>query len=725
MGTFSEFWSAAAETGSGKTGAFALPVLQIVHEALTGKASGPDPQEAPPPGAIMSSDDRDVGLAVSPDGLLCQSRAAVAWAGARCAAGVKSGAHYWEATVRDEGLVRVGWSTPGAALELGTDAGGFGFGGTGMKSHAGAFAKYGQRFGSGDVVGCALDVDKGTVSFSINGEPQGEAFVLTPEQRAKAWHPAVCLKNAEVGVNFGSEPLKHAPPAGHVALLAAVEAASAQAAAAAAAAATATAAGEARGKRGGVRTPKAIILEPVKELAEQTAKAITDLGKYLEGPALLSCLLIGGGTKRGRGGGDDGGGAEAALRSGCDIVTGTPARILDAVESGKLDLSGVRFFVLDEADALVDSGAAGAVTKLFRRCPRGGAGLSRLQVLMFSATLHSLDIGTLADQLCEHPIWVDLKGKNAVPGGVRHAQLRLDPAAPPPPQVAAVAAAAVAALPRTDGCHTFDTKAAPGSAEALSQAVKDLKPLALVALIDALAIPQAMIFCRTNFDCDNLSAFLTSRCAAAGSDAYSCAVLGGALGNDERRRNLEAFRGGAVRFLVCTDVAARGIDVKGLPYVLNMCLPDRPEDYIHRIGRVGRAGATGVALSVVGAKPEKVWYARQGKPWLAPKPADVRLADEGGSTIWMEEPALLDAIEARLGQPLAPLGQGLSLPEEWATGGGAIGGGSGERTVTIMYGGAGNSRGGAVSAEAAARQAAMAPQVAELAALETQAQYAY
>ena len=82
-------------------------------------------------------------------------------------------------------------------------------------------------------------------------------------------------------------------------------------------------------------------------------------------------------------------------------------------------------------------------------------------------------------------------------------------------------------------------------------------------------------------------------------NAYSCVVLGGARSMEERRRNLQAFKDGDVRFLICTDVAARGIDIQGLPFVINMTLPDQSEDYIHRVGRVGRADHMGLAISIV------------------------------------------------------------------------------------------------------------------------------
>ncbi len=106
-----------------------------------------------------------------------------------------------------------------------------------------------------------------------------------------------------------------------------------------------------------------------------------------------------------------------------------------------------------------------------------------------------------------------------------------------------------------------------------------------------------------------------------------------------------------------TDVAARGLDIKGLPYVINATLPDRPEDYIHRIGRVGRADCLGLAISIVSTVREKVWYCQKKgyKPWLDPGKGDTLLNGEGGHAVWYDEPALLADIEKRVGQPITAL----------------------------------------------------------------------
>jgi ATP-dependent RNA helicase DDX1 len=149
--------------------------------------------------------------------------------------------------------------------------------------------------------------------------------------------------------------------------------------------------------------------------------------------------------------------------------------------------------------------------------------------------------------------------------------------------------------------------------------------------------------------------------------AYSCCVLAGMRSMQERRMNLEAFKEGAVRFLICTDVAARGIDIKNLPFVINMTLPDEAENYIHRIGRVGRAERMGLAISIVAGNnvKEKVWYHKcnnRGKG--CNNRSD---PNEGGCTEWYNESELLKKVEQRLRQPVAELIRGTyDLPQELA-----------------------------------------------------------
>ncbi|KFM27783.1 ATP-dependent RNA helicase DDX1 [Auxenochlorella protothecoides] len=712
---------AAAETGSGKTGAFALPVLQVVQEVraglmrtgapTAGRGAATDPA---PAAAVWNAADRDDALAIQPDGLVCQSRSEAAWSGVRASLGADpaSGPRYFEVAVCDEGLCRVGWAAPASSLELGTEKGSWGYGGTGRRSHAGAFEPYGRPYGLGDVVGAALDWQARRLSFFLNGKDLGVAYDL-PKHLATPLFPAVTLKNAELAANFGAEAWKFPPPPGYQGFLpggsigeglVSWEVASAPAQAGSNAA----------------RRPLALILEPTRELAEQTHDNLGLFSKFLPVPGVRTALCLGGTNPKA---------AERALAEGADIVTGTPGRVMEFVESGKLVLDGIKFFVLDEAgkdlerpclvpDRLLDTGNQEAIRKLFRRFPKAGAGVARLQVLLFSATLHSEEVRALARELCQDPILVDLRGKNHLPDTVDHLVLEVDPR-----EDRSWLQTSPAVI--SDGCHTFDATGTDlDTPENWSEAVKRLKPRLLQRCLTALGMEQALIFCRTNHDCDNLEKFfknLSGGAAAGGGpgNPYSCAVLAGQRSMEERRAALAAFKAGEVRFLVATDVAARGIDIQGLPFVINMTLPERAEDYVHRVGRVGRADALGLAVSLVSALPEKVWYAsgKGQRPWLAPSRQNTATNDRpGGQTVWLDEPGLLRDVEERLGAAVPRLPADMALPADIAA---RLGRGP------QAYGGGGADADPAAQEALGRRLAAVQPALAALAKLERDAQASF
>jgi ATP-dependent RNA helicase DDX1 len=707
---------AAAETGSGKTGAFSLPVLQIVHEALVQKEKKKEIYTSNNLSSLslkttkceLNSEDRDDVFAISADGLTCQARSEHSWGGCRATLGAFTGNVYFEATVRDEGLCRLGWATLAASLDVGTDKGSFGYGGTGKKSHAKSFEDYGESFGLKDTIGCWLDCDSGEIGFSKNGKNLGVAFSLPAALRGQLLFPAVCLKNAELVLNFGERAMAYPPPEGFVPLSVAAEGGTATWAQVQAATTTP-----------GARKPLAVILEPARDLAEQTCRNITDFAKHLVEPAVRAELFVGGMSAAQQ---------VKALKDGVDLIVGTPGRVIDLMERGELAVDQVKFFVLDEADRLLDTGNREAILKLFRRLPKSGAGAARLQVLLFSATLHSPEIRALASQICENPVVVDLKGKDAVPDTVDHVIIKIDP-------VEDRTWLQSEPLVETDGIHSIDPPLEPTSVspEAMSEAVKRLKPRFLVRLLDSLSAEQALVFCRTNHDCDTLERFLnrmsgssstakSRKGATAGPQAtYSCMVLAGARTMEERRAALSAFKENEVRILISTDVAARGIDIQGLPLVVNMTLPDKSEDYVHRVGRVGRADAIGLAVSLVAGVPEKVWYCTQKglKPWVNPDKKNTRTTDQGGHTIWYDEPALLKKVEARLGGKEVPaLPADLSLPPEIAA---RVSGADGQ----VKYGQDKGGEAAAFAKQVAERAAGFAPAVAVLAAMEHEAQSSF
>ena len=215
--------------------------------------------------------DRSPQFAISPDGLLCQSREQKAWQGCRTNFGVANqGKWYYEATVTDEGLCRVGFSSSQATYDLGCDNQGFGFGGTGKKSFSRQFDDYGEPFGLNDTIGCFLDFDSAIVKFSKNGKVFGKAFSIPGNMMHNTTiFPACTLKNAELKFNFGEESFKYPPGDTFMGL--------AQADQKHLIKSLAAPTRESSQKPMKQNCPQALILEPSKELAEQTHRCIETL----------------------------------------------------------------------------------------------------------------------------------------------------------------------------------------------------------------------------------------------------------------------------------------------------------------------------------------------------------------------------------------------------------------------------------------------------------------
>ena len=503
------------------------------------------------------------------------------------------------------------------------------------------------------------------------------------------------------------------------------------------------------GGRGGQSAPEttnpnacpilALVLSPTKDLAEQTS-AVFDViaNAYAHWPGapnpppsgdspLPRCATLVGGADPNK--------QLKVLRAGGSLfASGTPGRVLDLLEKGSLTLDKCLFLILDEADRLVDEGNLPTTEKIFARWkPRHARGdlRSRAQLLFFSATLHDPAVRSVVERWCPLATWVDLKGPGALPSTVIHRVVRVNPNptnAKDDAELSKLLWEADDASVPTDGVHSCGVD--DGAKSTASARVKVLKAKALVRLIDAFHMDRVIVFCRTNHDCTQMQEYLNALGGGTGTGghahqsgvrresgkehAYTCACVGGSLSNYERSANLEAFKSGEVRILLCTDAAARGIDVSGLPFMVNMTLPDRSEDYIHRTGRVGRAEAPGVAISLVSEVPERVWYCKKKdyKPWLRPSAQDVKQ-----HTVWYDEPALWQDVMKRLGPDAAELAPRLTLAAAVRDGLTAVGMSAGGSLVLGKTQAA-----AAAEARLRARLQQLRPRVAHLAALEASAQ---
>ena len=228
------------------------------------------------------------------------------------------------------------------------------------------------------------------------------------------------------------------------------------------------------------------------------------------------------------------------LRRGTDILVATPGRLLDHAQQRTVDLSQVQILVLDEADRMLDMGFIADIRRVIKLLPR------QRQNLMFSAT-YSDDIRRLAQNLLHQPVEIEVARRNAAVDSVEQRAYMVP---------------------------------------------KDQKRSLLSHLIEDGDWSQVLVFTRTKHGANRLTKQLQD-------DGIQAAAIHGNKSQSARTQALANFKSFDVRALVATEVASRGLDIKELPYVVNYELPNVPEDYVHRIGRTGRAGATGIAVSLV------------------------------------------------------------------------------------------------------------------------------
>ena len=271
---------------------------------------------------------------------------------------------------------------------------------------------------------------------------------------------------------------------------------------------------------------KALILTPTRELAIQIGECFEAYGKYT---GLKHTVIFGGVGQKPQ---------TDALRNGVQILVATPGRLLDLITQGYISLKTLDFFVLDEADRMLDMGFIHDIRRILKLLPQ------KRQTLFFSATMPP-EIETLANSMLTHPEKVEV----------------------------------------TPASSTVDT---------ISQYVyfvekKEKKDLLLHLLKDQ-SIESVLIFTRTKHGADKLARILTK-------SGIRAEAIHGNKSQNARQRALTDFKNHTLRVLIATDIAARGIDVDQLSHVINYELPNVPETYVHRIGRTGRAGHEGIAIS--------------------------------------------------------------------------------------------------------------------------------
>jgi len=271
---------------------------------------------------------------------------------------------------------------------------------------------------------------------------------------------------------------------------------------------------------------KALILAPTRELATQISQSFTDYGSNLR---IKHATIFGGVSQFHQ---------VNKLRTGVDIIVATPGRLLDLMNQGHVNLSAIEFFVLDEADRMLDMGFIHDIKKIITKLP------AKKQTLFFSATAPK-EIMSLANSLLHHPVRLSVEQQESPPELVR---------------------------------------------QSVYHVKKENKRLLLKHVLTNLDVEHALVFTRTKRGADKVARELQRNGIKAES-------IHGDKSQASREKALKGFKNRSVRVLVATDIASRGIDVVKLSHVINFEIPEQPETYVHRIGRTGRAGSEGTAIS--------------------------------------------------------------------------------------------------------------------------------
>ncbi|MGC4192637.1 MAG: DEAD/DEAH box helicase [Thermomicrobiales bacterium] len=279
------------------------------------------------------------------------------------------------------------------------------------------------------------------------------------------------------------------------------------------------------------RGVQALVLCPTRELAIQVSEALEGYGKHKR----VETLAIYGGQPYER--------QIRGLQRGVQIVVGTPGRVMDHMRRGTLSLEHLKFFVLDEADEMLDMGFVDDIEWVLQHVPE------ERQTALFSATMPPR-IAELANNYMHDAQRISVRGKQMTVAEIRQTSYE---------------------IPR------------------------GRKLDALARILEAETPSSAIIFCRTKHGVDELGEGLMQR-------GFAVETLHGDLSQSQRDRVMKRFRAGQADILIATDVAARGLDIPDVSHVINYDLPESPETYVHRIGRTGRAGKSGEAISLVGPR---------------------------------------------------------------------------------------------------------------------------
>ncbi|SBT77453.1 ATP-dependent RNA helicase DDX1, putative [Plasmodium ovale] len=406
-----------------------------------------------------------------------------------------------------------------------------------------------------------------------------------------------------------------------------------------------------------------IVLCPTKDLAMQTYNNYL-LYSECFGESNINIGLLVGGENHGR---------DKRNHRPYNIIVCTCYKLMESIRKNTINMNDIKLLILDEADELICNDE-NSVLLIKDACIKYS---QHVQTCFFSATLQDENVKDCISKITNKPLYVDLKyGKNSIPSHIYvciyyvknvedyylHGQKEYEKKENCYRDI--IYNEKISSMnyeqlyEYTDKVHLLNCK--NNEKEKISLNIKINKLIKLVHIINVFNMQNGIIFCRTNLDCDNLYNLLNhvgdgkaykGTVETMKENKYSCVILKGKMSNEERKNNLNAFKKGEVRFLICTDIAARGIDIQNVRYLIIMTLSENINTFFHKIGRVGRDGKNSLCIILSSQNDEeKVWYHTCSSRGLNCYRRNLK--ENNGCTVYIKESDYIKTINDLLETPM-------------------------------------------------------------------------
>lgn len=703
---------ASAETGTGKTLSFIISSIQIVNELFRDIGCYESPcvnnereEEKEKKEVIETWSYEEVNEPTKDDIQLIMGKhnsTATIYSGYECVCNnqhithgirgndeilvdcpILKGKYAYEVEILTKSVINIGFCPYGND----TFRNGYTYGSNHTKINNDRIEQYGTFYGAGDIITCLIDKDRHNISFKKNGKFLGKAFNIPHKFQLVPFVPYVCGKyfrikfhfhnlqhpgNAqgfqEIGSMYRTQKRwnQNENPNGNVHN-----------------ANIRINSGEYKdylSERNKAREIKdnntssskvqdessfnyysnlkklfCVVLCPTKDLAVQTYNNYLTYVECFKKPPIHIGLLVGGEMNR------------KPKQEPFNIVVCTCYKLLESIKKRSINLGNIKLLILDEADELINSDEQ-SVLQIKEYITQSS---THVQTLFFSATLQDDNVKRCINKITNKPIFVDLKyGKQYIPSHiyvciyyVNENSRNISYKSEKEDIYNTLRNETLEKMSfsdlyeYTDKVHLQNAKDVK---EKKSLQIKINKLQKLIHLINVFNMENGIIFCRTNLDCDNVYKFLnnlgdgkcyTGTVETMKENRYSCVLLKGKMPIHERESNLNAFRRGEVRFLICTDVASRGIDIKNLRHLIIFTLTDNINTFFHKIGRVGRDGKNSLCVVLAAEDDEeKVWF--HTCPSKGVNCFNRNLKEEKGCTTYINESQYIKNINDILEEPM-------------------------------------------------------------------------